>query len=64
MVGEPHGAEVTGKGGRREQGAAGSVQLHADTSQVKSVYTCTQISGQFIIHRFLQSASSDHRLQV
>lgn len=31
MVGEPHGAELTGEGGRTEQGAAGSVQLHADT---------------------------------
>lgn len=37
VVGEPHGAELTGEGGRREQGAAGLIQLHADTCTGTSV---------------------------
>lgn len=46
MVGEPHGAELTGEGGSRrsreaEQSAARSVQLHACTGT--SLHTCTQV---------------------
>lgn len=52
VVGEPHGAELTGEGGgrrrrgrRREaepkQGAARSVQLHPDSCTGTSVHTCT-----------------------
>lgn len=37
VVRKPHGAELTGEGGRREQGAARSVQLHADTCTGTSV---------------------------
>lgn len=54
MVGEPHGAELTGEGGRgrrrgrrreaeREQGAARPVQLHPDTCAGTSVLTWTQV---------------------
>lgn len=46
VVGEPHGAELTGEGGSRrsreaEQSAARSVQLHACTGT--SLHTCTQV---------------------
>lgn len=46
VVGEPHGAELTGEGGSRrsreaEQSAARSVQLHACTGT--SLHTCTQL---------------------
>lgn len=46
VVGEPHGAELTGEGGSRrsreaEQSAARSVQLHACTGM--SLHTCTQV---------------------
>lgn len=65
MVGEPHGAELTGEGGRRgrwgrrgeaepEQGAAArSVQLHAVTCAGTRVSSCPQVRGQQLQFMFL-----------
>lgn len=64
VVGEPHGAELTGEGGRGrgrgermeaepEQGAAWSLQLHAGACVGPSVHTCMRVKGhrrsQFIL---------------
>lgn len=53
MVGESHGAKLSGEGGRggrgrrreaeREQGAARSVQLHPNTCAGTSVLSWTQV---------------------